>query len=441
MNFKMNRNKNFKIAILLSLSLSLFLSSGCSTGFQAQSLSGLSGSSQAEAHLKSEPLSKASTQENHLSIKMEREVYDPSLTHYIYLIENHTDQDIEFGEEYKIQRQTGRQWKDEKVWEDLKFQENTVFHSIGYMLQPGGVMALTCSLDRLQASPEPGNYRLVKQIGGETFYAEFQLGESIYTKETPFGFAPLESLPENMPVNLGDESEESEAKPVIFTQDGIENIEAVETFLTKVSLNIPCQLRTIQDYQDESDPMIIDAIYQDEQILWKCRSGNQPEITQQRFSYIITDGKNLYFSNAVDWAHTQKYQSRTAYLIPVMPENPENSEILSQFITQVEEMTAHHLESNLTRYHIWSDDGAWNAGLTDTPTEFSVEHRESSGGTWSSVYNLQDWDGLETAITGLSWQNGKLILTCLISNSPDSPDGNQTSTLSFDPETEQLKTI
>lgn len=57
-------------------------------------------------------------------------------------------------------------------------------------------MALTCGFSLFEETPEAGEYRLVKEVGGSTLYAEFSLGESPYTAETPYGYAPLEELPE-----------------------------------------------------------------------------------------------------------------------------------------------------------------------------------------------------------------------------------------------------
>ncbi len=97
---------------------------------------------------------------------------------------------MEFGEDYALQRREGDAWK------DLTFRENAAFNAIGYALEPGGTMALTCGFDLFKEMPETGTYRLVKTVGGQTLYAEFELGDSPYTAETPYGFIPLEDLPE-----------------------------------------------------------------------------------------------------------------------------------------------------------------------------------------------------------------------------------------------------
>ena len=64
-------------------------------------------------------------------------------------------------------------------WEDLTIRENAGWEAIGYTLGPGDTMALTCGFSLFEETPEAGEYRLVKEVGGSTLYAEFSLGESL----------------------------------------------------------------------------------------------------------------------------------------------------------------------------------------------------------------------------------------------------------------------
>lgn len=344
-----------------------------------------------------------------LSMTMEHPVYDPSLTSYTYFIENRTEEIMEFGEAYRIQ------YLSEDAWLDLKPKENWGFTAIGYILEPGGEMALTCTLDMYERPPEPGLYRLVKSVGDAVLYAEFQLGESIYTAETPYGFGPLEDLPSTYGADTAD------AGCVIFSGDGAKNLEAAEEFLHKACLRAPCQLRVVQDY-GEGTPMVTDAIYKDGRFTWRLWSGDV--IAERYFSYVVTDGQELYLSNGADWASGEKYGDLRTLLIP--------EGAAAEMVSAVKKMTGSRLEGNVTRYRIWSGDGIWDAALTDTPAEFSVGWQKPGEGSRGCVYNLQDWDGLETAVTALAWQaDGTLLLTCETSV-------GGASKLFFDPETERL---
>lgn len=131
----------------------------------------------------SAPAPLADLSDEGLAMAMEHPVYDRSVTSCVYSIRNGTEETVEFGEPYRLQR-----WKNGR-WQDP--QRDTCFTAIGYCLAPGEAKALSCWLGEDQ---KPGSYRLVKAVGGETLYAQFQLGESLYTAENPYGFVPLENL-------------------------------------------------------------------------------------------------------------------------------------------------------------------------------------------------------------------------------------------------------
>ena len=346
-----------------------------------------------------------------LFLELEHPVYDPSLTWYTYYIRNATEETVEFGEDYALQRREGDAWK------DLTFRENAAFYAIGYALEPGGTMALTCGFGAFQEAPEDGTYRLVKNVGGHILYAEFELGDSPYTAETPYGFAPLEDLPEIYDADTAAEAD------VVYTNDGVKNGAAVEEFLYKVGLGVSCQLRTVQDY-GENTAMLIDAIYKNGHFLWRMRQGD--DVVEQRFSYIVTDGTDLYLSNGADWETAERYAGKElAWLVPMGTAGPE-------LVSAVEQMTEDRLAANTARYRVWSADGAWDAFLTENPTEFAVRFHDKNGGGRGSMYDLNHWDGLETAIWGLEWQeDGKLLLVCETAN-------GGSSRLTFDPETEKF---
>lgn len=345
---------------------------------------------------------------------LEREVYDPSLTTFTYFVRNDTDGEMEFGEDYRIQR-----LGEDGEWADLTPRENWGFNAAAYVLPPGGEKALTCTLDMYEGPPEPGKYLLVKDLGGEEANVLFYLGESPYTAETPYGLTPLEDLPEDyrVPVDSKD--------CVVLLKDSLGNPKVLEDFLWKSGLDAPCQLRTVR-YRSEGTPIVTDVLYENGRFLRRIRQDGA--IAEDRFSYLVTDGWDLYLSNGADWASGEKYGDSRA---PLVPEGTAAEELADA----VEALTARRLEGNITRYQVWSRDGVWSAGLTDTPTEFSIGWRKPGEGSWGSVYDLQDWDGLETAITGISWrEDGALVLTC------DTLDGSP-GTLCFDPETERLTSL
>lgn len=346
-----------------------------------------------------------------LGMELEHAVYDPSLTSYTYLLHNNTSETVEFGEPYTIERKEGNQWT------ELTRRDDVGWNTIGYVLEPGQTLALTCGFWLYEETPAAGEYRLVKEVGGALLTAEFSLGQSAYTAETPYGFGPLEDLPERYAA-----ADAAESGAVLFTDAGAENTGAVGEFLEKVSLGVPCQLRTLQAH-GEGVPMVIDVIYEDGCFLWRMRSGSDG-VTERRLSYIVTDGTDLYLSDGADWESGEQYGDQRIFLVPPLQGQA--------WVTEVEAMTEARLTDNVTRYRLWSADGIWCAQLREDPTAFTVSWQRPGEGSGGNIYDLRDWDGLETAITGLAWrEDGKLTLKC------ETADGG-TSRLIFDPETEQL---
>lgn len=345
-----------------------------------------------------------------LTMEMEHPVYGPSLDTYTYFICNDTDETVDFGEDYTLQRRDG------DGWTDLTMRENTGWNAIGYSLEPGRTMALTCSFALYEEAPQAGEYRLVKTVEDTQLTAEFALGESIYTARTPYGFGPLEELPERYGA-----ADAAGSGAVIFTGSGEENLQAVEEFLDKVSLDVPCQLRTVQD-QGEGVPMVIDVIYEGGNFLWRMRSGGT-EVTERRLSYLVTDGTDLYLSDGADWETGEQYGDQRIFLVPPLRG--------TAWVADVETMTADRLAGNVTRYKAWSADGLWSASLEEEPTAFSAEYHGSDG-SWSRSYDLKVWDGLETEITGLSWEEDDILkINCKTTE-------GDTAVLTFNLQTERL---
>ena len=345
----------------------------------------------------------------------EWEEYDPSVKTIWYFLENGSGQEIMTGREDHLER-----LGPDGTWQTLPMKENTGWTMEGLIVPAGETIALNCWLGMYDHDYSDGTYRIVKEVEGQTCTAEFCLkaGAAI-SADAPYGFAPLEDLPETYGAAQASEDD------VVYTNDGVKNGGAVETFLDKVSLGVPSQLRTVQDY-GENTPMLIDTIYENGHFLWRMRQGDY--VAEQRFSYIVTDGTDLYLSNGADWETAERYAGKElAWLVPM--ETAGAAEIEA-----VEKLTADRIEANVTRYRVWSADGVWDAALTDVPTEFSVSWQKPGEGSGGRTYDLNHWDGLETAIWGLEWQeDGKLLLVC------ETVDGSS-SRLLFDPETERLTT-
>ena len=342
-----------------------------------------------------EPPAEQETSSGSFSLELDTEwdVYDPSAEEIWCILSYEGEGDpLEFGAEYRLEVQT------DSGWEQVPFVEGTGWDSVLYTLHVGESWAFPCVLSLFDYSFTDGTYRVVKEIGDQTLTAEFTLTEgAAISAETPYGFGPMEDLPEDW-----DTAEAAASGAVVFTEAGMENADAAETFLQKVSLGIPSQLRTLQNYY-ESWPMLIDVIYENDSFRWRMRTGG--EITEKRFSYIVTDGTDVYLSNGADWDSTEQYDSDTAFLLP--------SGSGGDLVPAAQELMADQTAGSTIRYRIWSADGVWDASLTETPTEFGVGWQRPGEGSGGSLYDLGDWYDEELSIAGIIWEDdGTLSLTC-----------------------------
>ena len=342
-----------------------------------------------------EPPAEQETSSGSFSLELDTEwdVYDPSAEEIWCILSYEGEGDpLEFGAEYRLEVQT------DSGWEQVPFVEGTGWDSVLYTLHVGESWAFPCVLSLFDYSFTDGTYRVVKEIGDQTLTAEFTLTDgAAISAETPYGFGPMEDLPEDW-----DTAEAAASGAVVFTEAGMENADAAETFLQKVSLGIPSQLRTLQNYY-ESWPMLIDVIYENDSFRWRMRTGG--ELTEKRFSYIVTDGTDVYLSNGADWDSTERYDSDKAFLLP--------SGSGGDLVPRAQELMADQTAGSTVRYRIWSADGIWDASLTETATEFGVGWQRPGEGSGGSLYDLGDWYDEELSIAGIIWEDdGTLSLTC-----------------------------
>jgi len=405
---------------LAAMILSILLLVGCSAQEREQEAEKKEETKQEQATFR-DPVSETTDPEENALLRMEMEyaVYDASMKSFTYFIYNDSDEPVEFGAAYAIE-----QWKDGK-WQALKQKDNIAFTAILYWVQPGGAMALKCGFSGYKGTQGDGLYRLVKEVGGEILYAEFELGESPYSAETPYGFEPLENLPKEYSAEIAVETD------VVFSVEGVRKIEAVEAFLFKTGLGADSQLRTVQDY-GEGAPIVTDIIRENDHFFW--RLWQDGHIEEKRYSYIVTDGTDLYLTNGADWESTSLYD-RDEILPRLIPDG-----VTGRMLESVEQQMIGRKDASVIRYKIWGrqdKEGIWSAALRENdeqphaPTEFFVEWHSSAGGGRGCSYDVQSWDAQVNAIRKIEWEGNALVLTC------DTLDGKVT-VLRFDPETEEM---
>ena len=91
--------------------------------------------------------------------------------------------------------------------------------------------------------------------------------------------------------------------------------------------------------------MVIDVIYENDHYLWQMWSDG--DVSEKRFSYIVTDGEALYLANGVDWENQMRFGGNV--VIPLLiPEG-----VTPEMVQAVEEQSAARLESNRFSLHLY----------------------------------------------------------------------------------------
>ena len=344
------------------------------------------------------------------TMETEWEEYDPSVDTVWYILKNEGDRDVETGADYLLET-----LGENGSWYQVPLVENAAWYAVAYVLPAGGSIAMACHLSMFDYDFSDGTYRIVKTVEGQPCAASFTLkAGAAVSAERPYGVIPLEQLPEDYDAGAGVKD-----GCWIETDDYAENLWAVNDFLEKVRLGIPCQLRTVQDY-NENSPVIIDTTYENGCFLWRVR--HDGETMERRFSYLVTDpeGECVYLSNGADWDAGERYGDRRTLLISAG--GPWHL---------VEDMTASRLAANTARYKVWSDDGEWSAALTEKPTEFIV-----SGPNGGRVCDLRDYEltnGL-TSIQNLGWSTNHENILVITGNESGLGSGRHKNIVYYDVE-------
>ncbi len=317
--------------------------------------------------------------------KTEHAVINKEMDSISYTIENLSGSEQEYGDEYALEIKAGEQWY------QVPFPEGYGWDSILYILPDNEIRGGILNLSWMDFEFADGDYRIVKKIGNYLVRAEFAMGESMITPGTPYGYESLEDLPLSYTMD-----EAIEDNVVVLGYKKSYNLDNLKIFVNNVKTGLPAMVRfgfsTI-----EGDPIFYDLIqnvtldgrtwftlYHDSR-----RDNFSAEedriITNNNYSYIVTDGISIYFSNFAEYADTELFHESSRgiyagdYLCQpeiideivkrheefTLEELQEEVELYKDIIRIIEEMTADRLECNVTRYKSFSPEGTYYVSLNE----------------------------------------------------------------------------
>lgn len=305
-------------------------------------------------------------------------VYGKDMEQIIVYIQNNTDEEFVYGAEYSVEKLI------DGTWYQLPFPENTAWIAIGYILLPKDRNTDYVKLSFVDYSFTDGTYRILKQIGDKKYSAEFKLGESKITADTPYGFKKLQDLDKN----YGNEQAIQEGA-VVVTYNEIINADKIKVFLEDVSNNVASMLRVVQN-TTEGDPIITDVTYVvGRENYYKVMTDNSRDnfagsdkgIVETVYSYMITNERAIYLSNHASWKPENEEDAKALLYDP-------KDEIWESLVPIVQQMTDDRLKWNSAVYKMFSPEGTANVMLTDNPLEFGYD--TEGYGEMRSIENKMD---------------------------------------------------
>jgi len=351
--------------------------------------------------------------------------YAPGVEAVTVLLENQSEQAWETGADFHVEVDLGKNGSPSWYRLEPADGEGVSFIAIAYGVEPHDTLALSCYLPGYDFSRFPeGHFRMVKTISRqekgvwvrENLAAEFTISaDAPITPERPYGFAPLEELPQDYTAELA-----AADGCVVFPNDGEPvNREAVDAFLKKAALEIPCQLRVARPTA-EGAIVLEDIVYENfngvsgGRYLWRrddSRDGSSasPGIDPASiWSFLTADRRGIALSSSIDSSH--------AYGVPDLVVLF-NSEVTIEQTEAVAAMDDALMESNSTRFRVWSAGGTQWAALTDEPLEFAY-----GGEGHGETHSLADYDGMDEEILGISWADDH-TLSLVVGQVKGLPDG------------------
>ena len=328
-------------------------------------------------------------------LSIEHNQYDKSVTSFNYFVENNGENPITFGAPYEIERYRNG------VWESLPPAENTAWNDIAYVVEPGEKWSNAFSFFPYDYTVTDGRYRLVKEIEGKLYCAEFIIGASDITADSPYGYDSLEKLPQTLDLSAMDCDLMVDAAGTIT--GGSE--ERVADFLERVSLGTPAMLRMVC-CTIEGAPVLYDIIYENNHFLLRRdatrdQTGAEREIVQRRYSFLVTDGESIYLS---DYATLDQdaLDGRTISAGRCVVFSRDWFTQWDSLVSTVEEMTAQRLEGNTTLVRFWNAEGTYWVNLTASPLDYTVSSK-----SYGMSRTLSGWDeeGEETEIVTVRWED------------------------------------
>ncbi|MBQ8643015.1 MAG: hypothetical protein IJ480_12460 [Clostridia bacterium] len=339
------------------------------------------------------------TDSDTVTLRTQFPVYAADTDRIQVILENSGDTNLEYGAEWAVEVQQGDKWK------QIPFADGYGWIQPLYTLMPGGTDSFYVSMDMLDYDMKNGTYRIVKEVSGQVCTAEFQIGESPVSMRSPYGYAPMEDLPEEYSM------EDAVADGVVLMHpDGtFENAERMETFLQEYILGVDTQIRFAHYDPGDEDELTLTDVTAD------IRFGNR----RIRYTY---DSTRVLTYNPLTYTHYLQYltvDNFGRFWISNTLETSGHSQY-SELLYEMSEFWGNYSdwadtvrEHTMTTYNgagAWSPDGMrFVEASPDDVLHFYVNIREEEGGERGYTADLIK-ENTPVQITEVVWKSDTVVM-------------------------------
>ena len=352
----------------------------------------------------------------------ENRSYDKSVESFVYWVSNYGEEAVTYSTDYTIEVKEGDSWYSLPQVEDYVDGDRTEEE---VTVAPGETATGKFSFWQYDYEVTDGTYRLIMTIDGAPHRTYFSIGSSTALEEDPYGYGTLESLPETLDLEkLTYDIAISSAGELIGGSE-----EHVITFLRKVADGTEGMLRIVS-YGLSGQPVLYDVLYEDGHFL--CRKDPSRDgggaVTEQRYSYLVTDGEYIYLSDQAT-LNEKELAGRRIEANRFVLLTGSDFTLWDAMVDLVKDMTANRLETDATLARYWSEDGSYWVNLTADPKDYTVSSKKHGmSRTLTEFSQLEEEREAEMEIVSAVWiSETQVRLSCRLQG-----DDEETWYVTFD---------
>ncbi len=226
-----------------------------------------------------------------------------------FYIANYSTEDTTYTAQYSLEKYTGN-----NKWGTVPFKTDKVWDASLLPLTANSTVGFSFNLSDFNYDFTAGKYRIVKQLGDKLCAGEFTIGDSGISSADPYGYCDMSQLPAEFTLK-----DAIDSNTAAITSGNNYHTDKILDFVKFSSMGMPSMVR-IARYGDGNALTFTDVIYDGTSYTWKYDNTRDPDaenpgVSEETRSYIITDGISIYLSDYPTWPDSVENGASTVYLL------------------------------------------------------------------------------------------------------------------------------